>query len=130
MYDFDGDFETIYTGETDESISGLIDTYRGSENLKQWKDAHCSNINMASDGTKFKSFIEANETLLFFRKSMCRAQRLVCTKYCPISYSYFIRIIHNSTLISDLFITVSSRRRENNWIIDSIQVYVRRKCNG
>ncbi|KAJ6648620.1 Scavenger receptor class B member 1 [Pseudolycoriella hygida] len=79
MYDFDGDFETIYTGETDESISGLIDTYKGSENLKQWKDPHCSNINMASDGTKFKSFIEPNDTLLFFRKSMCRAQTLVRT---------------------------------------------------
>lgn len=78
MYDFDGDFETIYTGETDESISGLIDTYKGSENLKQWKEPHCSNIRMASDGTKFKSFIEPNETLLFFRKSMCRAQTLVC----------------------------------------------------
>ncbi|XP_037041969.1 scavenger receptor class B member 1 isoform X2 [Bradysia coprophila] len=76
MYDFDGDFETIYTGETDSSISGLIDTYKGSENLKQWKGPHCSNINMASDGTKFKSFIEPNDTLRFFRKSMCRAQTL------------------------------------------------------
>ena len=77
MYDFDGDFETIYTGETDSTISGLIDTYRGSTNLPQWNGDHCSNISTASDGTKFKSFIGSNETLLFFRKSMCRAQRMV-----------------------------------------------------
>lgn len=88
MYDFDGDFETIYTGETDESISGLIDTYKGSENLKQWKQPHCSNINMASDGTKFKSFIEPNDTLLFFRKSMCRAQTLVCIH----QYKYIVLV--------------------------------------
>lgn len=77
MYDFGGDYETIFTGETDESISGLYDTYRGSTDLQQWSGAHCSNINKASDGTKFKSFIEPNETLLFFRKSMCRPSRMV-----------------------------------------------------
>lgn len=80
MYDFDGDFETVHTGETDEKISGLIDTYKGSKYLKQWKEPHCSDINMASDGTKFQSFIEPNDTLLFFRKSMCRAQTLVCCR--------------------------------------------------
>lgn len=77
MYDFDGDFETVFTGETDSSAAGLIDTYRGSKNLRQWHEPHCSNIHMASDGTKYKSFIEPNDTLLFFRKSMCRAQRMV-----------------------------------------------------
>lgn len=77
MYDFEGDFETIYTGETDSSISGLIDTYKGTSELSQWDEPHCSNIKMASDGTKFKSFIDSNETMLFYRKSMCRAQRMV-----------------------------------------------------
>lgn len=77
MYDFDGDYETVYTGEKDSSTSGLIESYRGSTHLEQWADPHCGNINMASDGTKFKSFISENETLLFFRKSMCRSQRMV-----------------------------------------------------
>lgn len=77
MYDFSGDYETVFTGETDSSVSGLIDTYRGSSQLTQWKEPHCNDIRMSSDGTKFKSFIQPNDTLLFYRKSMCRAQRLV-----------------------------------------------------
>ncbi|XP_055644644.1 scavenger receptor class B member 1 isoform X4 [Toxorhynchites rutilus septentrionalis] len=76
MYDFDDDFETIYTGETDESLSGLYDSYLGSPNLPQWDGDHCSSIRKASDGTKFKSFIKDDDQLLFFRKSMCRPQRM------------------------------------------------------
>lgn len=78
MYDFNSDYETFYTGADNPSISGLYATYRGSKDLPQWSgDEHCSNIQMASDGTKFKSFMQPNETALFFRKSMCRAQKLV-----------------------------------------------------
>ncbi|XP_058820857.1 scavenger receptor class B member 1 isoform X2 [Topomyia yanbarensis] len=77
MYDFDEDFETIYTGSYDASMSGLYESYLGTSKLKQWKGDHCSNIQNASDGTKFKSFIKEDEQLLFFRKSMCRAQRMV-----------------------------------------------------
>lgn len=77
MYDFSEDYETFYTGENDSSISGLYATYNGSPNLTQWDEEHCSSIHLASDGTKFKSYIQKNETVLFFRKSMCRPQRLV-----------------------------------------------------
>ena len=77
MYDFNGDFATYYTGENDIRLSGLFDTFHGSPNLPQWKGEHCSNIQGASDGTKFMSFMQENDTLLFFRKSMCRPQRLV-----------------------------------------------------
>ncbi|XP_049535280.1 scavenger receptor class B member 1 [Anopheles darlingi] len=77
MYDFDDDFETFYTGEPSASMSGLYDTYLGSPDLAQWDGKHCSNIRNASDGTKFKSFIQPDDQLLFFRKSMCRAQRLI-----------------------------------------------------
>ncbi|XP_021699992.1 scavenger receptor class B member 1 isoform X2 [Aedes aegypti] len=79
MYDFDNDFETFYTGVDDESLSGLYESYLGSPKLAQWEGDHCSNIRNASDGTKFKSFIKDEEQLLFFRKSMCRAQRMVQT---------------------------------------------------
>lgn len=76
MYDFDGDFETVFTGEHDVRKSGLLDTYRGSKNIPQW-EGKCGNINNASDGTKFASHIKPNDTLIFFRKSMCRAYNLV-----------------------------------------------------
>ncbi|XP_041970345.1 scavenger receptor class B member 1-like isoform X2 [Aricia agestis] len=79
MYDFEGDYETIYTGETNPSYSGLIDTYRGSTDLPQWEGKHCSNVQNASDGTKFKGDIGENETVLFFRKSLCRAAPLIRT---------------------------------------------------
>uniref|UniRef100_A0A182Q5V0 Scavenger receptor class B n=1 Tax=Anopheles farauti TaxID=69004 RepID=A0A182Q5V0_9DIPT len=77
MYDFDDDFETFFTGESSASVSGLYDTYLGSPDLAQWNGSHCSNIRNASDGTKFVSFIKPDDKLLFFRKSMCRAQILI-----------------------------------------------------
>ncbi|XP_025830984.1 scavenger receptor class B member 1 isoform X2 [Agrilus planipennis] len=75
MYDFDGDFETVFTGEDDVTKAGLIDKYRGETKIPQW-DNPCGNIQNASDGTKFKGNLKPNETILFFRKSMCRTQIL------------------------------------------------------
>ncbi|ALC40414.1 CG40006 [Drosophila busckii] len=72
MYDFSSDFETFYTGVPNPAISGLYATYRGETTLPNWETDHCSNIEYASDGTKFKSFIQPNDTVKFFRKSMCR----------------------------------------------------------
>ncbi|XP_034474104.1 scavenger receptor class B member 1 [Drosophila innubila] len=72
MYDFSTDFETFHTGVPNPAISGLYDTYRGEKTLPQWDGDHCSNIELASDGTKFRSFIQPNDTVKFFRKSMCR----------------------------------------------------------
>ncbi|XP_065358409.1 scavenger receptor class B member 1 isoform X1 [Calliphora vicina] len=72
MYDFDNDFETFHTGVPDPSISGLYATFMGKKDLSHWKGDHCSNIEMASDGVKFPSFIQPNDSLKFFRKSMCR----------------------------------------------------------
>ncbi|XP_055712746.1 scavenger receptor class B member 1 isoform X2 [Phlebotomus papatasi] len=77
MYDFEGDYETIFSGQGDPSMSGLYDTYKGSQNLPQWEGEHCSRVTGASDGTKFKSFMAPNETILFFRKSMCTVKRMV-----------------------------------------------------
>ncbi|XP_061381454.1 scavenger receptor class B member 1-like isoform X1 [Danaus plexippus] len=77
MYDFNGDYETIFTGENDETLSGLIDTYRGSTDLPHWDGKHCSNIQYASDGTKFRGSLTLNDSSLFYRKSLCRAAPLV-----------------------------------------------------
>ena len=77
MYDFDDDYETFHTGRNNNRISGLYATYRGKAELPQWEDEHCSNIELASDGTKFTSFLQSNETVKFFRKSMCRPIQLV-----------------------------------------------------
>ncbi|KAH8251459.1 hypothetical protein KR038_000161, partial [Drosophila bunnanda] len=80
MYDFTTDYETFYTGVPDPALSGLYATYRGEKTLPQWEGNHCSNIEYASDGTKFKSFIQPNETVKFFRKSMCRPINLVSVR--------------------------------------------------
>ncbi|KAJ8977577.1 hypothetical protein NQ317_016103 [Molorchus minor] len=52
MYDFEGDYETIFTG-TEHGLSniGLIDTYSGSSKIPQW-DGPCGDVTGASDGTK------------------------------------------------------------------------------
>lgn len=77
MYDFNGDYETIFTGADDVRKAGLIDTYRGSTDLPQWKGQHCSNVQNASDGTKFMGGVTEDQEILFFRKSLCRAAPLV-----------------------------------------------------
>ncbi|GJQ78161.1 SCRB5 [Trypoxylus dichotomus] len=76
MYNFKGDYETVYTGEKDIAKAGLLDTYRGSTKLVQW-NGYCGNIQNASDGTKFSGGLDKNETIYFFRKSLCRAKPLV-----------------------------------------------------
>lgn len=77
MYDFNGDYETFFTGEHNPSKSGLYDSYRGSQLLPQWQGDYCSNITGASDGTKFESFIDDTATVKFFRKSLCRPIHMV-----------------------------------------------------
>lgn len=77
MYDFDGDYETVFTGADDVRKAGLIDTYRGSTNLSQWQEGHCGNIQNASDGTKFRGGLSMNDSVLFYRKSLCRAAPLI-----------------------------------------------------
>lgn len=73
MYDFDGDIATVYTGETDVRKAGLIDTYRRLPRLPHWQGQHCSRVREASDATKFPSLIQPNDTIYFYRKSVCRA---------------------------------------------------------
>ncbi|XP_050312104.1 scavenger receptor class B member 1-like isoform X2 [Anthonomus grandis grandis] len=77
MYEFRGDYETVFTG-TKHGLGniGLADTYNGASKLPQW-DSPCGDITNSSDGTKFPGYIKPNDTLLFFRKSMCRAKALV-----------------------------------------------------
>ncbi|XP_076389176.1 scavenger receptor class B member 1 isoform X2 [Megachile rotundata] len=72
MYDFDGDVETVYTGANDIRRTGLIEKYNGDVNLPQWT-GKCANVNQASDGVKFPSYLRPNETVLFYRKSLCRS---------------------------------------------------------
>lgn len=77
MYDFEGDYETVYDGHKfGVSNIGLIEKYRGETKIPQW-NSPCGDISGSSDGTKFQGYISSNDTLLFFRKSMCRAKKLV-----------------------------------------------------
>lgn len=78
MYDFSGDYETVYTGENDVKMTGLIDKYNGNVNLPHWT-GKCANVHGASDGSKFPTYIQPNDTLLFFRKSLCRSARMMRT---------------------------------------------------
>ncbi|XP_069684657.1 scavenger receptor class B member 1-like isoform X2 [Periplaneta americana] len=79
MYDFDGDVATVFTGETDIHLSGLLDTYRHSQDLPQWHGKHCSRVTGASDASKFPSNIQPNDTVYFYRKSVCRVMPTVFT---------------------------------------------------
>ena len=76
MYDFDGDVSTTYTGQTDLHLSGILATYNRDSVLQQW-EAPCNKLEGSSDGTKFPTGVKANESLRFFRKSMCRSVPMV-----------------------------------------------------
>ncbi len=76
MYDFSGDVSTTYTGEFDNHLSGILATYNRLPYLPQW-EAPCNALQGSSDGTKFPTGIKNNETIRFFRKSLCRSMPLV-----------------------------------------------------
>lgn len=84
MYDFDGDVATIYTGATDIGKTGLLATYNRSPKLPVW-DLPCGDVSDSSDGTKFPSFIQLNDSLRFYRKSLCRPMTLV-------SFNFFSKV--------------------------------------
>ncbi|KOC60729.1 Scavenger receptor class B member 1 [Habropoda laboriosa] len=96
MYDFEGDYETVYTGETDFRLTGLIEKYNGDVNLPQWTGT-CANVNKASDGVKFPSYIQPNDTVLFFRKSLCRSayMKQVDETYINGLHSYKYKFVEN-----------------------------------
>ncbi|XP_053971681.1 scavenger receptor class B member 1-like isoform X1 [Hylaeus volcanicus] len=96
MYDFDGDYETVYTGENDVRLTGLIEKYNGNMNLPQWK-GKCANVNGSTDGVKFQSYIEPNDTILFFRKSLCRSARMRRTGEKVINglHTYLFKFVEN-----------------------------------
>ncbi|XP_043260499.1 scavenger receptor class B member 1-like isoform X2 [Colletes gigas] len=96
MYDFEGDYETVYTGETDVRRTGLIEKYNGNVNLPQWT-GKCANVNGASDGVKFPSYIEPNDTILFFRKSLCRSAYMKQTEETVIKglHTYKYKFVDN-----------------------------------
>lgn len=77
MYDFTGDTSTVYTGESDLRYGGLFENYNGLPYLPQWNGAPCNLVQHASDGAKFPSLVKPNDTLLFFRKSLCRSMPMV-----------------------------------------------------
>lgn len=76
MYNIEGDFSTTFTGETDYRITGLLDKFNGRTTLPQWPYP-CNNVTGASDGSKFNALLKGNETLVFFRKSLCRSIEMV-----------------------------------------------------
>lgn len=79
MYDFDGDVSTTYTGDPDLHQSGILATYNRLPHLPQW-EAPCNKLEGSSDGTKFPTMMAPNESLSFFRKSMCRSMPMVSSR--------------------------------------------------
>lgn len=73
----EGQVFTVYTGETNPHLAGVFATYNRLPYLSQWPSAPCNKVEGASDGGKFPTNIEPNETLWFFSPSMGRAMPMV-----------------------------------------------------
>lgn len=80
MYDFTGDVSTTFSGEDNNHLSGILATYNRLPYLPQWK-APCNKLQGSSDGTKFPTGIKNNESLSFFRKSLCRSMPMVSNTF-------------------------------------------------
>lgn len=89
MYDFTGDISTTYTGETDNHLSGVFETYNNLSYLSQWS-APCNKLNGSSDGTKFPTGIKPDERLSFFRKSLCRSMPMVSSQWPLFSLAIYV----------------------------------------
>lgn len=97
MYDFNGDVSTFYTGDGDISKAGLLATYNRSPKLPQW-DLPCGEVKDASDGTKFPSFLQPNDTFKFYRKSLCRGMPLV--NFFKVYFCGIIKFIRYSRILT------------------------------
>lgn len=95
MYDFENDYINVYTGENDIRQTGLIEKFNGNVNLPQWT-GKCANVKGASDGSKFANYIKPNDTILFFRKSLCRSALMVS---CALSLACPLRIVYSNVFI-------------------------------
>lgn len=82
-YDFKGDVSTTFSGELNTDLTGQIDTYNHLPYLPQWEPP-CNRLQLTSDGMKFPNNIKPNQTLMFYRKSICRTIPLVRKEFLQI----------------------------------------------
>ncbi|KAK4878126.1 hypothetical protein RN001_010632 [Aquatica leii] len=74
MYNKNGtskDNVTVFTGASDITRFGLIDTFNGETHLPHWLNEQCNSLS-ASDGSIFPPSITHNSTLYIYDKDLCR----------------------------------------------------------
>ncbi|KAF2883403.1 hypothetical protein ILUMI_22766 [Ignelater luminosus] len=74
MYNKNGtskDNVTVFTGGSDITKYGLIDTFNGMSHLTHWLSDECNSL-LASDGSIFPPHITKNSTLRIYDKDLCR----------------------------------------------------------
>ncbi|KAF5284247.1 hypothetical protein FQR65_LT00247 [Abscondita terminalis] len=74
MYNKNGtskDNVTVFTGASDITKFGLIDTFNGETHLTHWTNEQCNSLS-ASDGSIFPPGMTKNTTLYIFDKDLCR----------------------------------------------------------
>ncbi|XP_065344696.1 scavenger receptor class B member 1-like [Cloeon dipterum] len=76
IYEHFSDEVTVYTGLQNSRRFFLIDKFRGSHRLGLWDGEYCDSVYGASEGVSYPQFLTRNDSLLYLRKTICRATPL------------------------------------------------------
>jgi hypothetical protein len=76
IYEHFSDNVTVFMGVENSHRFFLIDKYRGSSRLHYWEDEFCDLATGASEGVSYPQFLTRNDSILYLRKTICRATPL------------------------------------------------------
>ncbi|KAF4520710.1 hypothetical protein B566_EDAN012497 [Ephemera danica] len=80
IYEHFSDEVTVYMGVENSHRFFLIDQFRGSPRLHYWEDERCDLAAGASEGVSYPQFLTRNDSILYLRKTICRATPLYYVK--------------------------------------------------
>jgi hypothetical protein len=80
IYEHFSDEVTVFTGLENSRRFFLIDKFRGTHRLGLWDGEECDSVYGASEGVSYPQFLTRNDTLLYLRKTICRATPLYYRK--------------------------------------------------
>jgi hypothetical protein len=73
---------TVFIGPNNTKRFFTMDQYNGRNRFGYWPDMTCDSVKQATEGILYHQQISKDDTLHFFRKTLCRAVVLVYESKC------------------------------------------------
>lgn len=68
---------TVYIGPENVKKFFTMDKFHGSDRFNYWPDEICDSVKTATEGVIYPQFLTRNDSLSYFRKTMCRITPVV-----------------------------------------------------